>query len=453
MIPNDSELAPHIEDLKRALGEEVTDEKIIEELKKYFEYGIELPEAKKAVVKKLGGDPNIMFIGISRKLSEVIPADKNIDLKVKVLSINEKTVNVSGNEKEIFYGLLADETMVRPFTAWNDFQLSKGDIVHIHSAYAKDWRGEPQINLGNNTTIEKLDDSTLTELNGSNLPSTLPSIESKIGSLKNGMSNITVLGRILSVEPRTVTVLDEKKEIYTGRLADETGKIAYTAWTDFNLKPGEIIKIDNVYVRSWRGVPKLNFDERMELERLDDDVLPSIEELDVEELSRIDSVLEHGGGMDLTIEGTTLEIKEGSGFILRCPECNRVLRGSECMVHGIQEGIPDLRIKAVIDDGSGALMVVMNSNITSRLLKKSVEECAKEVKTKGPEMANEVMTELNEILLFQPIRLKGTITIDDYGAMMICSEFDELVLSEEIQNRVKFMQNSSNNNNSGPGVS
>jgi replication factor A1 len=448
LLPKNSELAPHIEDLKRALGEEISKEKIEEELKKYFEYGIEVNEAKKAVVKKLGGDLNLLFTGVARMLSEVLPTDKNINLKVKILSINDKTVTVQGIEKNIFYGLMADTSMIRTFTAWNDFNLSKNDVIHIHSAYAKDWRGEPQINLGNNTTIESLDDQELNALNGNNLPSSLPSIEHKIGNLKNGMSNITIIGRLLSIEPRIVKVLDEEKEIFTGKMADETGKIAYTAWTNFDLKTGDVVRITGAYVRSWRGVPKLNFDERMELDKISDHELPTIEELDKETISRIDYILEHGGAMDVTIDGTILEVKDGSGFIIRCPECNRVLHGSECMVHGNQEGVPDLRVKAIMDDGTGALLVVLNSDITSKLLKKTVKECALEVKEKGTDMINEIMTELTENLLMHPLRIKGTVTIDDYGAMMICSNIDELVISEEIQNRVKQLLDELNSNDS-----
>ena len=437
MIPNDTELAPHIEELKRALGEDIEIEKISNELKKYFEFGIELNEAKKAVIKKLGGNPSLLYNSIDRKLAEVLPTDKNINLKVKVLSINNKTVNVSGIDKNIFYGLIADKTMVRPYTAWNDFNISKNDVVQIFSAYAKDWRGEPQINLGNSTTLQSLEDPELASLDIMTLPTTLPSNEQKIGELHSGMNNLTIIGRVLSVENRKVKVLDEEKEIYTGKLADETGKIAYTSWSDHNLKSGEVIKITGAYVRSWRGVPKLNFDERMEVERLPESSLPPLKELGINRINRIDKLLDKGGGLDVTLEGTILEVKDGSGLILRCPECKRVLRGSECMVHGTQQGLPDLRVKAVLDDGTDALLVVLNSEITSKLLGKTLEECEDELKSKGPDYLNQLNEELNEILLLQPIHVKGTVTTDEYGAMMICNNFDELVLSEEIVQRIE----------------
>jgi replication factor A1 len=202
------------------------------------------------------------------------------------------------------------------------------------------------------------------------------------------------------------------------------------------LSSGEVIKITGAYVRSWRGVPKLNFDERMEVERLPDSELPPLKELNINKINRIDKLLDTGGGLDVTLEGTILEVKDGSGLILRCPECKRVLRGSECMVHGTQQGITDLRVKAVLDDGTDAILAVLNSDITSKLLGKTLEECKQELKTAGPDFLNKLNEELNDILLLQPIRVKGTVTTDEYGAMMICTDFDELVLSEEITQRI-----------------
>ena len=436
MTAVDDEFMAHINDLKRALGENVSEEKIEVELKKYFEYGVNATEAKKAVVKKLGGDLNALFKSTPRTLAEVQPSDKSIDIKVKVISINPKTVSVQGTDKDIFYGLLADSTTIRPFTAWNDFKLGKDDV--------KDWRGEPQINLGNTTTVEPTSDPDLETLEPSSLPAMLPGTEYQIGSLRDGLSNITTIGRLLSVEPRTVTVMGEDKEIFTGILADNTGKIAYTAWSDFQLKPDEVIKIKSAYIRSWRGVPKLNFDDRMEVTRLPTDTLPNIDKLSLEKVTQIDQLLELGGGIDVTVEGTILDIKEGSGLITRCTECNRVLRDGACMVHGTQSGQSDLRVKAVVDDGSGALMIVLNAELTSKILGETLEECESEIKESGVEKINTILEDLENSLLFQPIRFKGTVTTDDYGAMMICSEFDQLVLSEEVQIRAKDLINNIN---------
>jgi replication factor A1 len=175
----------------------------------------------------------------------------------------------------------------------------------------------------------------------------------------------------------------------------------------------------------------------MELTKMPDDTIPTLNELTLEQVMRIDKLLEVGGAMDITIEGTILDIKEGSGLILRCNECKRVLRNGECMVHGSQSGTPDLRIKAVVDDGSGAIMVVLNSEITTRILNKTVEECTAEVTEKGPGQLEEIFNEISENLMLQPIRVNGNVTTDDFGAMMIASTIDEIMISDEVSTEAK----------------
>jgi replication factor A1 len=190
----------------------------------------------------------------------------------------------------------------------------------------------------------------------------------------------------------------------------------------------------------------------MEIKRLLDSNLPTIEELGSDKISRIDNLLDKGGGLDVTVEGTILDVKDGSGLIMRCPECNRVLRGSECMVHGTKSGVADLRIKAVLDDGSDALMAVFNSDLTTKLIGKTLKECEKELNDVGPDYLNVLTDELNDILLLHPIRLRGTVTTDDYGAMMICTDFDELVLSEEISERIDHLLKNQSTSDTDPEV-
>ena len=106
------------------------------------------------------------------------------------------------------------------------------------------------------------------------------------------------------------------------------------------------------------------------------------------------------------------------------------------MVHGTQTGKPDLRVKMVLDDGTDALLAIFNSDLTTKLIGKTVEDCEGDLKNEGPDYLNRINDELSEILLMHPIRVKGTVTTDEYGAMMICTDFNELVISEEISERI-----------------
>jgi replication factor A1 len=94
------------------------------------------------------------------------------------------------------------------------------------------------------------------------------------------------------------------------------------------------------------------------------------------------------------------------------------------MVHGKQDGVVDLRIKATLDDGTGTISVVVDKNGTEGILEKSVQECEELVfKTRNFELIND---ELINKLIAQPVVVHGNVIADDYGLMMICKDVDIL---------------------------
>jgi len=235
--------------------------------------------------------------------------------------------------------------------------------------------------------------------------------------LREGASNIAVTARILSIEAREVDVDGAKKAVFSGVLADETGKSQFSAWKDFGLKEDEIVRIEGAYVKSWRGIPQISFDDRAAVTKLAPNVLPPREKLAESPRMWIEDLAERGGGVDVTVRGILIDLREGSGLVYRCPECRRVLRKGACRIHGEVKGEPDLRVKAVLDDGSGALTVVFDRELTEALLDKTMDECVAEAKEA---MSTDVVRDqLADLLVAQPMEARGNVTSDDYGLMMI----------------------------------
>jgi replication factor A1 len=250
------------------------------------------------------------------------------------------------------------------------------------------------------------------------------------------MGGVTVTARILSLEKREVDVSGEKRIVHSGILADETGKVQFSAWYDFELKPNDLITIRGAYVRSWRGIPQLNFGERSQVTRTNIK-FPSGADLAKPKTRSIGDLEKIGGGIDVLVRGTVVEVRKGSGLIFRCPECNRVVQKSSCRVHGSVQAQPDLRIKAVVDDGIATMTAVISRKLTESIMKMSLEESMRLAKEAMD--PNVILEKIDEKLFAQPIELEGNVTSDEYGLMMIVSS--ARVSVPEVRNEASALLN------------
>lgn len=412
----DEQIAPHVKDITRALENKVSEDEIQRELHSYLNvYRVPLETAKRSIVKKHGGNPASLTLGVEKKLEELMANEPSVNFLARVVSINEREIETDGGRKRIFYGILGDETRTLPFTAWEveGLELEKGDVIFVRNAYTREFREEVQLNFGIRTAIEKVDKDALPPYQ----PKPTAANPVKIGDLRGGMSNVSIKGRVISMEKREVEVDGEEKVVYSGVLADKTGKTQFSCWHDFNIEENDVIRVEGGYVKMWRGIPQFNFDERAAVEILKDEEFPSKEELTEASRLWVEEIAERGGAIDATVRGILIDVKNGSGLIYRCPDCNRVLRKGTCRIHGEVDGIPDLRIKAVVDDGSGALTAIIGKELTETILSKSLEGCIQEAKEA---MSHEVVRdELADILIAQPVELRGNVTSDDFGLMMM----------------------------------
>lgn len=418
------QLAPHVEDISRALGKDIVKKQKIDvekELKEYIEvYRVkDLSTAKRSIVKKYGG--NIAELragaGVLRTLAELRPNEPSVDFLCRILTLNPKEIEQDGVKKHIHYGILADQTASKSFTVWNEeAPFAKGDVVRVRNAYTREYNGEAQVSFGTRTTFEK------------ERPDALPAVtaarfgeprEFKVRDFRDGESNVAVEARILSLERREVKVGDQPKPVFSGLLADETGRAQYTMWHEFPIKPGDAVKISGAYIKGWRGIPRLTFDERSKVERLERSKLPGLKDLKAGNVLTIEEVASRGGAADVTLRGIIIDVKPGSGLVLRCPDCKRVVQKGVCRVHGQVKGTPDLRIKAAIDDGTGALLAVLGRELTEKLTGRKLEDYIRLV----AELANPdaVRAEMMEKIIARPMEVAGNVTADDYGLMLIAT--------------------------------
>ena len=416
------ELTPHIDELKRVIGEDADEEQIIDELNTYLNvYHVSVEAAKKGILRKYGKEEPLFVsaASITKKIDQMTGEEKNVDLVARIVFIEEKQIVVRGTQKTIFSGILGDETGTAPFTVWDvgKFELEKGQTYDFKNAYTKKWNDKLQINFGERSAASV-----------SETPIAVPertisySADTKIAELRDGMGSVTVTGKILFVEPKEVTIKEEQRIIFAGTIADDTGKIQFTAWKDFQLTTDEAICAKNAYVKARRNVPQLNFGVLCEISRVDD-VFAEVR--DGASKRNVADIIRTGGGYDITVTGAVVDVRAGSGLIKRCPECNRSILGDECTAHGKVIAVQDLRMKVVIDDGTGALTAVINREFTEKLTGITLEQAIAVAKDRGDQEA--VMRAMDEKILLMNVSATGNVLSDEFGPMMIVRVVEKTV--------------------------
>ncbi len=397
------EFAPHVEEIKRALDNEIDESNIIAELKKLLEYRVPLSEAKRSLIKKYGGGEKSK----ARKLKDIVIGDRNIEITGQILEINKKTINVKNTEKIVFSGVISDETAARSFTAWHDFDLNVGDVINVTQAYVRNWQERPEINFGGKSKTIKLTSKILIAQDGE---------IKKLRELKDGDINVHTEFIILSVETTDINTKDGAKKILSGIAADDETRLPFTSWTILpELVIDSAVEVKNAYVRSFRGIPTLNINDNSTVTKLD----KKLEYKDAGRV-RIGDITGKDGAYDIVIEGNILSIRPGSGLIARCPECSRVIQKSMCRVHGKVEEKMDMRIKAIIDDGTGALTLVLDAGLTKKICGYSIEEALNIAKAAMSQKA--VEEEIKKKLVGIMLAARGNMSKGDFGMTLVASD-------------------------------
>ncbi len=394
------EFAPHIKEIKRALDNEIDESNIIAELKKLLEYRVPISEAKRSLIKKYGGSEKSK----ARKLKDIQIGDRNIEITGQVLEITKKTVNVKNIEKTVFSGAISDETAARSFTSWHDFDLNAGDVIKVEQAYVRNWQERPEVNFGTRSKVTRLT---------SNIQTIQESGLRKLEELKDGDINVHTEFTILSIEPREINTKDGTKKIQSGIAADDKTRLPFTAWvTTPELAPGSAVEVKNIYVRSFRGVPTLNINETSTVTKLD-------KKLEYKEKGRVEigDIASKDGAYDIVIEGNILSIRPGSGLISRCPECSRVIQKGTCRVHGKVDEKMDMRIKAIIDDGTGAMTLVLDAPLTKKIAGYTTEDAKNLAKAAMSQKA--VEDEIKKKLLGKILSARGNTSKGEFGSTLV----------------------------------
>jgi len=401
-------LDDHAEELASDLG--VDKQEVKGKLEKMAEYNVPISEAKQSVRRDYGdggGDD-----APRRDVAEISAGDSNVGVTARVLSVGKRSIQYSGERHVIFEGELADRTGKISYTAWEDFGLEPGETVTIGNAGVREWDGEPELNLGESTDIERIEEplSVPYEVGG----------EATLAALEPGDRGVTVEVQVVECESKVIDGRDGETEILSGVVADETTRLPFTDWEPRpQLAEGEAVRIENAFVREFRGVPSVNVSEFSTVTPLE----RSVEVAESAPRRSVREAVESGGLFDIELVGNVVAVRDGSGLIERCPECGRVVQNGQCRAHGAVEAEDDLRVKAILDDGTGTVTVVLDEERTAKIYGGGIEEAREHARDA---MDREVVAEaIRETLVGRAFRVRGSLSVDDFGATLEATTFEE----------------------------
>jgi replication factor A1 len=405
------QLDDHAEELASDLG--VDKEEVKSKLENLVSYSVPMDEAKQSVRRDLGdgssggGDGTPSAVDIA----DVLPDDSNVTVTATVLTVGKRPIHYRGEDHVIFEGQVADESGVISYTAWEDFDLAPGETLEIGNAGVREWEGNPELNLGENTSVERIDE--------------MLEIDAEIGGnahladLSPGDRGVNLEVQVLECEQKTIDGRDGDTEILSGTLADETARLPFTDWEPRSaVEVGASLRLENVYVREFRGVPSVNLSEFSTAEPISDVDARS----DPERLS-IRAAVERGGAYDVELVGNVISVRDGSGLIERCPECGRVIDKGQCRSHGEVDGKDDLRTKAIVDDGTGTVTAVLDDELTAQVYGGGLEKAKEHARE---EMDQSVVADaIRERIVGKEYRIRGSLSVDEYGANLDATAFTE----------------------------
>jgi len=396
------------EELASDLGADKAEVK--RDLENLLEYSVPMEEAVQSLRRKYGGGSEREGAPEPTTIAAITTDDASASVTAIVLTVGKRSIRYQGEDQVIVEGELADESGRISYTAWQDFGLEPGDAVTIGNAGVREWEGEPELNLGESTSVTPAEAA--------------PAVDVPVGGeadlidLAPGDRGRTVEVHAVEVESKTIDGRDGETDILSGVLADESAKLPFTDWAPHDdLVEGADLRLGDVYIREFRGVPSINVTEFSTVEVLDRAVEPA----EATRLS-IQAAVDAGGVFDVELVGHVLGVRDGSGLIQRCPECGRVIQKGQCRSHGEVEGIDDLRTRAIVDDGTGTLTATLDDELTAEIYGGDLDDALEAAREAMDQSV--VADEIESAIVGREFRLRGNLSVDDYGANLTATDFD-----------------------------
>ena len=351
-------------------------------------FKVPIAEAERSVVNRFLREHNLKredYYGTpqgaasSMQISDINQSEQWVNLRAKVVQLWDSTSPAISQ-----VGLIGDETGTIKFVKWtksNLPELLEGKSYSLENMTTGEWEGRFSVKMNRTTRIQELDEAVET-----------PDREAQLVEI----DSITESNKWINLHAKVVQLWDSEHESIdqVGLIGDETGTIKFIKWAKSELPSlveGKSYSFENLTTDEFEERFSVKFNKNSSIKELDEDI--------------------EVGFSTTEFTGAMVHIQDGSGLIRRCPMCNRALMKGTCMEHGNVDGIHDLRIKAVLDNGIMVQEALFNREITESISGITLEE-AKEMAVDALDQGV-VQDEMKKRLLCRYYTMSGSL-LDRY---------------------------------------
>jgi len=341
-----------VDQIKARLGEQridVPEEEIATRLKKLIvDFRVPEAEARRSVInyflKEHGITPQARTGSEKVRIADIKEAGKWVDVEVKVLDLWESASPTISQT-----GLVGDGTGSLKFVKWSksdlpDMELGKSYL--LRNVITDEYQGRFSLKLNRTSQIEPLEAEVAAK------PASRTAREMKVVDINEPGVWVDLRVKVAQLWEPTAEAISQ-----SGLVGDETGTIRFVKWAKAELPDlveGKSYLLKNLVTDEFSGRFSVKMNRTSQIEPLDTDI--------------------EIGSVAAEFSGALVDVQKGSGLIKRCPSCKRSLVKGVCSEHGKVEGSYDLRIKAVLDDGRRVQDVLLNREMTERLVGITLDE-------------------------------------------------------------------------------
>ncbi len=333
---------------------------------------------------------------------------------------------------EVVRGRLADNSGQMSFLCWGEFNHEVGSLLRFEGANIRRFRDTPEINFSDRTKIEVFRDASFPDMDA-----LASQTRASIADIRDGMRGVDITVQIESIETRTFVREGEERSLTSVRVLDPSGRCKMTIWSPIELEPGQVVSVQEARIRAFQGTPDITVDDAGQVTILDESPWEKIDpESHVVGIS-LDELRSSGSRDGIQTEGEVLVVRDDCGIVLRCPECRRVLRDGVCVEHDRVNGVEDLRLRFVIDDGIATANVVVGRAASEKFLETEMSSVQTRVNEEGP---SGFVKELQSRLFGQRLSINGRAIVDDRGTMLMADSViqkseDAVAIAAEVRER------------------